>query len=317
MNERLRDMVFLAPARFRDEYWKDIEKALNDFFLDLIYRPMVQHVEIQNRRDNALVVAIRKGRVRLINREFSGEFNAEISKILKDLGAIYNIRRKTWSLKDIPVDVQMAQAQAEVKFNLTKSSILSVLDGIDSRIGDRLRAAKLDGKYSWAIRHMNQDFLKSVKAVTVAPTLTPEQEAGIAQAYSKNLELYVQDFTRENTLKLRELVRASVFAGDRATSLSDIIQKNFNTTRAKANFLARQETSLLLSKFHEQRFRDVGVSRYKWSTSNDRDVRHDHKLLNGKIFFWDQPPIVNRNTGKKANPGEDYGCRCTAIPIWE
>lgn len=317
MNERFRDMIYLPPARLREEYWKPIEKALNDFFMDIFYRPMVQHVELQNRRESALVTAIRKGRVRLKNREFSGEFNAAISKELKDLGAIYNIRRKTWSLKDIPPDVQTAQAQAEFRFEATKASIIKVLDGIDSKIGERLRAAKISGKYEWALRHMNKDFLKSVKAVTVAPELTPEQEAGIAKAWSKNLDLYIQDFTRQNTLKLRELVRASVFAGDRATSLSDIIQKNFNTTRAKANFLARQETSLLLSKFHEQRYSDVGVIRYKWSTSHDSHVRHDHKELDGRIFSWDQPPIVDRSTGKHANPGEDFGCRCTAIPIWE
>lgn len=317
MENRLRNLVYLAPGHLREEWWKPIEKAINEFFLDIIYKPMVRHVELRNRKDNPLIVALRKGTVKLVGHEFSGEFNADISKILRGLGAKYSVRKKTWTLKDIPPDISTAQAQAEAAFNATKENILRVLDGIDEKMGDRLRKAKLEGHYSWALRGMNKDFLKSIKAVAVAPTLLPEQEEGIAKVYTRNLELYIRDFTEESTMKLRELVRQSVFNGDRANSLSDIIQKNFNTTRAKAKFLAHQETSLLLSKFHEQRYRDVGVTQYRWSTSHDSHVRHDHKDLDTRKFFWDQPPIVDKATGRRANPGEDYGCRCVAIPIWE
>jgi SPP1 gp7 family putative phage head morphogenesis protein len=65
-----------------------------------------------------------------------------------------------------------------------------------------------------------------------------------------------------------------------------IIMDNYGVGQRKAKFLARQETALLMSKFHEQRYKEIGVTKYIWSTSNDGDrVRDDHKVLNNKVFF--------------------------------
>jgi uncharacterized protein with gpF-like domain len=36
--------------------------------------------------------------------------------------------------------------------------------------------------------------------------------------------------------------------------------------------------------------------------------------MNGKIFSFDNPPVVDKKTGRKANHSEDYNCRCVAIP---
>lgn len=246
-----------------------------------------------------------------------GEFNAEISAKLKAMGAKYNARKKTWKLEDVSAEIQLAQAQADAKESILRETLLKTLDGIPKNFAEKWARQNISGKYTWALRHMNKDFLKAVQAVTVAPKLNKHTEEAIARDYDQNLELFVRGFTEENTAKLRKLVRESAFASGRAESLSDIIQTNFKVTKNKARFLARQETALLLSKFHEQRYKDVGINKYKWSTSHDGRVRHDHKDLDGTTQYFDLPPIVNRATGKRANPGEDYNCRCVPIPIWE
>ena len=71
----------------------------------------------------------------------------------------------------------------------------------------------------------------------------------------------------------------------------------------------------MVSKYRQIRYEDVGIRRYMWSTSGDVRVRHDHKELNGKIFYFDNPPITDKATGARNNPGEDFGCRCVAIPV--
>lgn len=46
-------------------------------------------------------------------------------------------------------------------------------------------------------------------------------------------------------------------------------------------------------------------------------MRADHRRLNGKIFSWNAPPIVDMRTGRRGHPGDDYQCRCVAIPVFE
>ena len=102
--------------------------------------------------------------------------------------------------------------------------------------------------------------------------------------------------------------------GIRAEGLVEIIQKQFGVSERKALFLAKQETSLLMSKYRETRYKEVGLNEYIWSTSQDSRVRPDHRKLNRKSFSFDSPPVVNEK-GDKKNPGEDFGCRCVPKAI--
>ena len=46
-------------------------------------------------------------------------------------------------------------------------------------------------------------------------------------------------------------------------------------------------------------------------------MRKDHKRLNGKIFSWNDPPVIDTRTGRRGHPGDDYQCRCVAIPVFD
>lgn len=48
---------------------------------------------------------------------------------------------------------------------------------------------------------------------------------------------------------------------------------------------------------------------YIWRTQGDDKVRPSHAANEGKIFAWDNPPATG-------NPGDEYGCRCTAEPYY-
>jgi len=79
--------------------------------------------------------------------------------------------------------------------------------------------------------------------------------------------------------------------------------------------IARQETSLFVSKYREERYTGAGITEYIWSTSKDQRVRPDHAALDHQVFSWDSPPVTDRATGKRNNPGADFGCRCLALPV--
>ncbi len=116
---------------------------------------------------------------------------------------------------------------------------------------------------------------------------------------------------------LRMKVQENVLAGNRYEGLVSDITKSFNVTASKAKFLARQETKLMTTKLKEDRYKEAGISEYKWvcvTGSKNHPVRPMHKKNNGMIFSFDNPPTVDEN-GSRKNPGQDYNCRCMAVPI--
>lgn len=61
------------------------------------------------------------------------------------------------------------------------------------------------------------------------------------------------------------------------------------------------------SMLMRQRLKDAGVSKYIWRGKMDARERASHVALEGKIRVFSAFPF----------PGEEYGCRCWAVPDWE
>jgi SPP1 gp7 family putative phage head morphogenesis protein len=315
-------MKFLPPLKLRDKYYLSIEAEIIRLFADVMFRPLLaaikcQEQELINSFFDPLYESIVNGLVYWQDGHFCGEFNAKISKRLRDIGAIFNPKSKTWSIPRelIPVDLRFAQAGADSRYDNLRHAFLRTLT--DMSISSIDKISDIPDEYVKTINWMEEDFQKSVKGITIPIQLTESQRNMIAAEWGQNLDKYVKDWTEQNILKLRQQVQANTFAGRRSVDLLKMLKDNYGVSQRKAKFLARQETSLLLSKFRETRYRDAGAKRYKWSTSHDERVRKDHDDLHNKIYSWDMPPVTNRRTGARNNPGEDFGCRCTAIALFE
>lgn len=106
-----------------------------------------------------------------------------------------------------------------------------------------------------------------------------------------------------------------------------VLEQRFGVARSQGEFWARDQTLKLYGQVNEERMRGAGIGRYRWIGSEDERQRGnpsglwpkggDHWSLNNGIFSWDQPPIVDPRTGRRAHPGGDYQCRCTAMPHFD
>ncbi len=319
-------MKSLKPLPFKKEYFLGVEKELLALFQEMIFDPVLSvmegygdDVELKNAGGSALEAAVRDGTVWYQDGAFHGSFNARISRDLVQMGAKFNRVSSTWrvDLTVIPANIKAAQVSADSRYQDIRKNVVQVLDGIDVDYITRQAGNKFRKKYEDAIGLMNEDFQKTVRAVTIPPRLSAIQRAYIAEEWSQNLELYIKKWSKKNILALRQNVQDNALVGLRASNMVKMIQKDFGVSRNKAKFLARQETSLLMSKMREQRYKEVGINEYIWSGVDDGRERPDHIKLNGKKFNFSNPPIVDHKTGRRANPGEDYNCRCLAIPLFK
>lgn len=148
-------------------------------------------------------------------------------------------------------------------------------------------------------------------------------------------EQAIRKWVDDNVLKIKSIptdtlgtMQQIIFDGfQHGYSAKDItkeIQEEYQTTRHQAQMIARDQLSTLNSQISRLQQEDAGCKRYRWSTSKDSRVRDCHKSFEGKVFSWDNPPEMwyktksgVKHTGRHCNPGEDYCCRCVAIPIFD
>lgn len=91
------------------------------------------------------------------------------------------------------------------------------------------------------------------------------------------------------------------------------ISKNVANTKSRARLIARDQVNKLNGRLNQYRQQKLGGVKYIWATSKDERVRKDHAKLEGTTQSWDKPPVVDKATGRRAHPGLDFNCRCTAI----
>lgn len=275
-----------------------------------------QKKALHNAQDD-LIAAIQRGSVQYVRGTFVGEISASISKELKGMGAKWDPKKRGWKIPrgQLSVEVSSTLSIASTRFDETLRRIDAQLQKkLPEEISDLKKIEKAFDKTLWKVDRMVGD---SLKGIAVPPRLTKEQAAQISAEYTRDLDRYIKDFTEKEITELRERVQKEAFKGYRYEGLVKQIRRSYGVSQNKAKFLARQETSLLMTKFKQTRYEGAGVEEYIWTTvkgSSKHPVRPMHKALDGKKFRWDSPPVTNPEGGRN-NPGQDFNCRCYARPI--
>lgn len=325
-------MKTLQPLILREDFFSLLEKELKDYFYKTIYAPLYYSVsdeigeewlEVYNAKEvnpefqRHLLKKLVTGRIQYYEGKFYGDFDSKTSRAIKSLGGVYDIKKKVFYLPErkLTDNVRIAIGTAFSKFESVHGKIIRKLDdiqrGIDNgeiKIYDPKKAIKK------SVELMNIDLNATLKPLTVEANMSEDLKNFITEKYGEDLEKYIKDWNVQSIQRLRERVSANAFSGYRASNLVDEIIADYGVSERKAKFLARQETSLILSTFREGRYKEVGIEQYQWSTAKDNRVRETHKHLHGKIFSWDSPPIID-NLGHRGHPSEAFGCRCVAKPV--
>lgn len=315
--------IILAPIVEPSAATRGIQDDIIDFFREAIFQPLFDLLEEakvptrQNAVSDAVVQALQDRRIWYANGVFVGTFNAAISRELRAAGAVKEDKAFRLPMERLPIGWRLAIESSTQAAEQLNQKALDLLNQMQANVKQAPTGLNLKFSMDGVFVDLRKQFEKTMQAhgLGVPPDLTQGVKDDIIKEYTENMDLYIKNFAEKIIPELRTKIQDLTFEGTRPDKLAKIIEAEYGVTKRKAVFLAEQETSLLLSKYRESRYKAVGSQRYVWSGSNDARERPDHRLLNGKTFFWDSPPITNRATGARNNPGEDFGCRCVARPI--
>lgn len=135
----------------------------------------------------------------------------------------------------------------------------------------------------------------------------------------------IKTIPTDSLSSMRQIILDGYKQGRTIRDISKDIQEEYNVSKHRAQMFARDQVATLNAQITKMQQQDAGCKRYRWSTSHDARVRDCHRALDGKIFNWNDPPEMwyetkksgRVYTGRRCNPGEDYACRCVAIPVFD
>lgn len=160
-----------------------------------------------------------------------------------------------------------------------------------------------------------------------APELggSPGRHQSSAAGFVRRNVRLVKSLQGDQIDRLEKIVNGADAVGERVEPLARTLEREFNLTKARAALIARDQTLKLNAQITQERQQAAGVDTYIWTTAGDSRVRgnptglypnsgSNHWRLDGTRQSWAKPPITNQDTGARHHPGEDFQCRCVALP---
>ena len=195
-------------------------------------------------------------------------------------------------------------------------------DFMTSMRGMRLAAAERLSKKTGALAALEKQYSKSghlAKNFSIRDWNDQVRDAlGFEvdkQYYADSMENMVQQWIHEWGYETRQ-PKVNIYRR---------LEKLIGLTRSKAKMIAVDQMGTLNAQMTRYEHESAGVGKYKWITKRDSRVRDCHRALHGTVHKWSEPPPMwymtkSRGmvyTGRYCHPGEDFGCRCVASPVFD
>lgn len=229
-------------------------------------------------------------------RKLENQYYNTLLKVINEIEAIVN---KTYNPSDATSVTRMMAALRKYAEKLTpwaKKIAANIIDQVNtSNLNDWMRISSiLSRKFAAAYSGRDPVFLKA-KAL---------QDAEVNLITSLPLQA---------AQRAQELSRKYVINGWRHEDLAELILNTTNVAKHRAQCIARTEIAKANTMLIAARSESVGAEKFIWRTAEDEIVRKSHAALNGKVFRFDKPPLVE-GEGHHL-PGDFPNCRCYPEPI--
>ena len=315
--------MFLKPITVKKAYIDLITSKITVWMWNNIFREcfiILRDNEVLN--DNSIIrEALMHGLIYYQDDAFyaRSKFPNKVAKELEQLGAKYVKSRKAYVIAktQLPTEllwaVDTVKARAFAKAMAINQFLLNQLSNME----DLLKKMVFDDAVNAIMKNLQERVYKNAKQQKIeliTPKLDDFMQDEIARRYTENLDFWIKNWTEEQIVKMRDEVSIMANTGKSVKSIADYIQKEFGISQRHAKFLARNESAIATSSYLAAKYTAEGFTHFKWHTILDGRERDLHKALNGTVWRFDDPPIIDERTGQKGLPSQTYNCRCSFAP---
>lgn len=213
---------------------------------------------------------------------------------------------------DFTVDASIA-SQARILTNALTRKFEKVFNDLSDNLApqvvrevDRSAATGLTG----SLKELSGGF--TLKADFVTEGLSDKITASVAA----NVDL-IRRIPQRFFSDITGAVMRSITSGQGLKELQPYFIKKYEGDVRHARLVALDQTRKAYTTINAERMQSAGVRKFEWvhSGGSQHPREYHKKVLNGKIFSIDDPPIIDPKTGERGLPGHAPFCRCTMRPV--
>ena len=254
------------------------------------------------------------------------EYDRIASLYMKEFNRI--VKENLPEVKRICEDSYNTDSRFDAKNNLIDKLCKKILNDAVKRIANSVFETMVSGIANKVQKHSLQQWTKVMKK-TIG--VTPDKEHYNKEFYEKIINDWIEqnkkmasDIVESSVDRMKSTIQYGIKRGESPAQIAKEMQSVMKQTISHAKQASKDQVARLNTTIEKAHCQDCGANDYMWITKNDSIVRECHKSFHGKIFSWNDPPEiwhigpgkVKIMDGRRCHPGEDYRCRCIAIPVF-
>lgn len=161
---------------------------------------------------------------------------------------------------------------------------------------------------------------RSLKKLSSGVTLKTDILTGplkevLKASITENVEL-IKSIGADYLSNVKKQVMRSITTGNGLADLIPALKRYKGITERHAKNMALDQTRKVYNQLNQGRLEARGLKKFKWLHSGGgQKPRKDHIAMNGKIFSFDNLPVIDQKTGERGIPGQAINCGCTMTPV--
>lgn len=154
----------------------------------------------------------------------------------------------------------------------------------------------------------------TLKTDAMPAPLKQAMQASVAE----NVQL-IKSISGQYHTQIEGAVMRSLQPGGRGMAdVREALAKYEGITDKRKDLIATDQVRKITTAMNVERAKSAGVKKFKWRHSKGgSEPRKLHLQLDGEVFSYDDPPVIDDKTGERGFPGQLINCRCQAIPVIE
>lgn len=250
-----------------------------------------------------------------ISSEYARALTALVEQMHRETLAAVNTLFRTHATDAAPVAAMDASVASQARILMNKLSqrfnllFQQAAKPAAERMYDRMQGAS-ESNLSGSLKDISGGLTLDTGVMT--GPLRDTIKAGVTQ--SVNLfKLIPQQYFG----KVTGAVMHSITNGTGLQELIPFIQSKHEGSLRQAKNAALDQTRKAYTTINAQRMNALGVDSFEWvhSGGSNQPREYHQKVLNGKIFKLNDPPVIDPNTGERGLPGTLINCHCTMRPV--
>lgn len=250
----------------------------------------------------------------------SAKYDAALQRLVKAMRKEYN--REVLKLFKTHADEESALAmdaslasQARILFNALGKKWAQLFASNATRMTERM----IDTASMASKRDLGESLKKISGGITIpVPEMPAALQEQVTAATAENVGL-IKSVQQQLHERISQLVLRSVATGGKgAAEIFEEIRHYEGLSEKRAKLIAIDQTRKIQTVMNVERAKAVGMKRFEWLHSGgSAHPRKLHQSYDGRIFEYDNPPIIDDRTNERGYPGQAINCKCTMVPVLE